>query len=481
VTTQLKLIPRTHRRWLIAAFVLVATAFFGATAYSQLSSAGIDDQATRIMTDAIPSIDRLSEARADLRGLQLSLSHHVSVAAESRGPDVTVSHFRAQLEEALSQYRALARSDPGERALHDREVQQPLAKLDEEIQRITAEVDQHHQQTAMAIFDQDVRPTIAQTTTGLWHLVEWNNAVVHRDVVTIVGVRRHAMWLAFILDALCVFVGLGIGTFALRTVSAYSAFMEGHHRILERRADELEQFAGRVAHDLLHPLSMAMLAVQLLERTPDDRERAQATRARLQRGLQRCNRLVTDLLAFARSGARPEAGGRANLREVLQDAAEEVRTAGGDVEPPLLIIEPLSPCAVACSTGVLTSVLSNLLRNAVKYTVGCSVRQITVRACEHGPLVRCEVEDTGPGIPPGFEDVIFEPYVRATQSSQPGIGLGLATVKRLCESHGGRVGVRSVVGKGCTFWFELPRARELSEGPHIGALASNGIPTGGAA
>jgi signal transduction histidine kinase len=71
--------------------------------------------------------------------------------------------------------------------------------------------------------------------------------------------------------------------------------------------------------------------------------------------------------------------------------------------------------------------------------------------------VRIEVEDTGPGLAPGFEERAFEPYVQATHRKKTsGIGLGLATVKRMTQAHAGRVGVVSRPGVGCTFWVELP-------------------------
>ena len=108
--------------------------------------------------------------------------------------------------------------------------------------------------------------------------------------------------------------------------------------------------------------------------------------------------------------------------------------------------------------GMLDVVLSNLLSNASKYMVSSPVRRITVRAGTEPRRVHVEVEDTGPGVPAGLAQTIFEPYKRAPGATQPGLGLGLATVKRLVEGHGGAVGVRNAPSGGAVFWFELPRA-----------------------
>ena len=111
------------------------------------------------------------------------------------------------------------------------------------------------------------------------------------------------------------------------------------------------------------------------------------------------------------------------------------------------------------------SVFGNVLGNAVKYigAAPAGARHVHVRVIEENGQVRVEVEDTGPGIAPDAQDAIFEPYVRGPNTTQPGLGLGLATVKRIVEAHGGAVGVRSIVGKGSCFWFELPRAAAFPE------------------
>jgi signal transduction histidine kinase len=106
---------------------------------------------------------------------------------------------------------------------------------------------------------------------------------------------------------------------------------------------------------------------------------------------------------------------------------------------------------------LLSSVLTNLVDNALKYMGDAPVRAVTLRAEDRPASVYFEVQDSGPGIPTGKEERIFEPYVRLSNRGEPGIGLGLATVKRLCQAHGGAVGVRTAPGGGATFWFELPR------------------------
>jgi signal transduction histidine kinase len=93
------------------------------------------------------------------------------------------------------------------------------------------------------------------------------------------------------------------------------------------------------------------------------------------------------------------------------------------------------------------------------------VRRVDVRVSKRYERVHIEVEDTGPGLPPGSHDTVFDPYVRYGRSTTDGTGLGLATVKRLVDAHGGHIEVSS--RPGCTrFRFDLPRAdvREAHEG-----------------
>jgi signal transduction histidine kinase len=117
---------------------------------------------------------------------------------------------------------------------------------------------------------------------------------------------------------------------------------------------------------------------------------------------------------------------------------------------------------------VLLSLLGNLLRNGIKYLGRAEVREVSLRVRARRGRVIFEVEDTGPGIPAQLGHRIFEPYVRGPNTSAPGIGLGLATVKRLVDSHGGSLGIRTAARGGAIFWFELDEAGPAVPGTHHG-------------
>jgi len=104
------------------------------------------------------------------------------------------------------------------------------------------------------------------------------------------------------------------------------------------------------------------------------------------------------------------------------------------------------------------------LSNAVKFTPDHG--EIVLACVREGDMVRCSVSDTGPGIAADEIPRVFDKFhqVRATRSSQMrGTGLGLTIVKYLVEAHGGAVAVESVVGRGTTFSFTLPVARDAGD------------------
>ncbi len=268
-------------------------------------------------------------------------------------------------------------------------------------------------------------------------------------------IRARSTQLANDLNLAWAVLAAGAGLLAAMLVRRYQRLMEQLRSLDQERAHELEQFAGRVAHDIVSPLGPVSVGVQFLARRLEQDEKAQQAVRLIRGSLERVDSIVDELLRFARAGARPAPNECADLQRVIDALREELLPAAQQ-RGVALELEPAPAVKVACSEAAVLVVLQNLLRNAIKYVGDGPRKLVSAWATVSGGKVRVTVQDSGPGIPSGMEKAVFEPYVRGEGSPQPGIGLGLATVKRIVESRRGRVGVFSDPRKGATFWVELP-------------------------
>jgi signal transduction histidine kinase len=269
--------------------------------------------------------------------------------------------------------------------------------------------------------------------------------------------RTEAIRVALSLGALSLALSAVLVLLVLRIVRRHSDVLERNAELERTRANELELFSARMAHDIRGPLAAVKMGVDLAGRggmPPHSRSEALE---RAQRSLRRAFDIIDDLYEFA-GAARPPDGATADVSRVLEGVLEDVAQRGAASGIDLRYEGGERAGSVACRPGVLASIASNLLQNAVKFMGEGPIRRIHVRAIDRGARVRLEFQDSGPGIPAEAHARIFEPYARATPAAAPGLGLGLATVKRLVSAHGGHVWVRSAVGEGSLFVVELPRA-----------------------
>ena len=267
------------------------------------------------------------------------------------------------------------------------------------------------------------------------------------------AVRASTLRMIVELDALATVIALAAVAIAFRATRRHDRLVNAHNALLAARVEELDRFSGRVAHDVLSPLGTIAAALSLLGRSCDDHARGYIERS--QRALERVQQLVDDLLSFARAGAQPDPTAQCSLTDVLQGLVADLSEAAAERDVEVVVDVPRQ-IDVRCSPGVITSIVQNLVRNGIKYMDSRPTRRVVVRASTVDGVARLEVEDTGPGIPPSIEATLFEPFVRGPHEQVNGSGLGLATVKRLVESHHGRVGVESTIGAGSLFWVELP-------------------------
>lgn len=212
--------------------------------------------------------------------------------------------------------------------------------------------------------------------------------------------------------------------------------------------ERLEHFAGQVSHDLKNPLTSVSLSLESLELDVTDADQLD-TLARARRGVDRMNAMISDLLVFATDGAPPgddlvDLG--AELVLALDDLAGRVATSAVTVG---------TLPVVRGDAAQLRSVLMNLVDNAAKFTDDGEVPEIEVDSRMLEGRHRIEVRDRGRGVPADRSERIFAPLARLDKSVE-GVGIGLATCRRIVEAHHGTIGVVQRDGGGSVFWFDLP-------------------------
>ena len=234
---------------------------------------------------------------------------------------------------------------------------------------------------------------------------------------------------------------------------------------MERLNRVRQDFVANVSHELKTPLtSVKGYAETLLEGGLDDREHRRGFVEIIRDQATRLQELVEDLLSLAEL-ERPDARLRVETFDLREAAERQVaglgdRAAQGGLR---LEVEPGPRVSVAADRGRVEQVLANLLDNAVKYTEKGGV---TVMVGEAEGHAWCEVRDTGPGISDEDQDRIFERFYRVDKArtrEKGGTGLGLSIVKHILALHEGTITVRSELGRGSVFRFEIPKRRATAD------------------
>jgi signal transduction histidine kinase len=267
------------------------------------------------------------------------------------------------------------------------------------------------------------------------------------------GMTRYWLVLTITLIGLAGLIGTcAVGVWAARQVMQREDALALNARLLEARNQELDAFAGRVAHDIRGPLASLTLGLSSLsEGLPRD-DRSMGV---MRRATKRMAALVDDLLALARTSSR--ALGRCDPAQVAA-ALQEDFSARAATERAALRVS-LDHAEVACSEGLLRQALVNLLDNAFKYRKRGVEPEIVVSGAVNDGGYDLRVSDNGLGMSKEEATHLFEPFYRAPGVKDlPGTGLGLSIVNRVAEASGGRMSVETALGRGSTFVMHLPLA-----------------------
>lgn len=244
-------------------------------------------------------------------------------------------------------------------------------------------------------------------------------------------------------------------TFSQMPHFAARALREWHH-ITERRAAEerlresnreLEAFVYTISHDLRSPLTPIIGYAEFLRAEYADRldERALDILGEIEGQAERMLNLLEDLLDLAQAGhlERPDepVDAKEALREVLRELESQFPETAHHV-----VVKPLPPAHLPKT--LLSQIFQNLIGNALRYSGG----EIEVGGEREDGRVCYYVMDHGPGIPAQERDRIFEVFYRgSTAGKNRGTGVGLATVRKIARSYGGKAWVEETPGGGSTF------------------------------
>jgi two-component system, NtrC family, sensor kinase len=225
---------------------------------------------------------------------------------------------------------------------------------------------------------------------------------------------------------------------------------------LERKNRELEAFSYSVSHDLRAPLrSIDGFSSALLEDYSDALDaKGQDYLRRVRAATQRMGQLIDDLLHLSRVGRTELKRRPVDLSAVARTVAAALHQSSPDRRVQILIGDGLTADA---DRGLLQVVLENLLGNAWKFTAKVAHPRIEFGAAEKDGVRTYFVQDNGAGFDMAHAKRLFAPFQRLHSEAQfPGTGIGLATVYRIVERHGGRVWAQGAVEQGAAFFWTLP-------------------------
>ncbi len=222
------------------------------------------------------------------------------------------------------------------------------------------------------------------------------------------------------------------------------------------------EFVATVSHDLRSPLTLMRGYATMLEMVGELNDQQQGYVRKIVSGVENMSRLVNNLLDLGRIeigvGLQVE---NVPIHDILERVVGALQLQAGQKNISLSVDTTRGlPATVEADQALLHQGVYNLVENAIKYTPNGGQVMVRVRV-EQQNLV-FEVQDDGIGIAPSDLPRLFEKFYRGKQRearAQHGTGLGLAIVRSIAERHGGKVWVESELGKGSTFFLQVPLAQ----------------------
>jgi PAS domain S-box-containing protein len=229
---------------------------------------------------------------------------------------------------------------------------------------------------------------------------------------------------------------------------------------LERSNNELEQFANIIAHDLQSPLKMISGFTHLLDQQFKDKpdKNLEEITQYVNTGVSKMQSLIKDLLFYSKVHSQSKEIDKVTLNDVVRQV---VLILNESIQKKKAVITFDTMPVISANEVQMIQIFQNLIDNAIKF---CTVEpKIHITSKEEKNQWLFSVSDNGIGIDKNHFDNIFQIFQKLNPDEKySGTGIGLAICKRIVERHGGKIWVKSEMGKGCTFYFTVSKMIEKS-------------------
>ena len=291
------------------------------------------------------------------------------------------------------------------------------------------------------------------------------------DAIELTGIRK---------DGAQIPIEMTISSLLAQSERTYTCLLRdiSNRKEVERR---LSEFYSTVSHELRTPITSIRGALKLIETNNKGQLSPRLTQL-VQIGRQeseRLIRLINDLLDIKKieAGKLELSSEHINAHELAEQTVEAIRAMASDNHVKL-VVQIGAQGAFYGDRDRIAQVLTNLLSNAIKYS--SPEGEVVLEVDKISDRIRFSISDKGPGISEENLAKLFGMFQQVDSSDERpkgGTGLGLAISKAIVERHGGTIGVKSLLGQGSTFWFEVPAMSSAFSSISEQPAGANKLPT----